>query len=272
MSGPPLSFFMTWLGSPVAAPTVLGDMMGTTHALSGIAGALAAAPLLYPSASPSGLITAAGVAAGFALLPDIDTDEATAARRFGPPGRLFASMIEAAVGHRTATHSLLAWLAVAVAAAVIAVSGNALAIGLLAGFGVFLAAPLLFGKVGGRRLGFLFGLASSVAAGWAAYTGLVSPVVVSSAAALGYVLHIVGDGLTYGGVPLLWPAKDRQALPLFRTNSGGETLFSIALLAVTVWLVLLRFSGAELGLPVSDLCSHVPEEISWVPPFCADGS
>ena len=57
-------------------------------------------------------------------------------------------------------------------------------------------------------------------------------------------LHLVGDMLTVGGAPLLWPLKWHQGVPLLgHTDSLREQLtgavMSFAVLAL-VWLKLLR--------------------------------
>ncbi len=49
------------------------------------------------------------------------------------------------------------------------------------------------------------------------------------AGAIGYASHILADWLTSEGVPLFWPNRRRYRCPVnFRTDSLGETLFSLA--------------------------------------------
>lgn len=71
---------------------------------------------------------------------------------------------------------------------------------------------------------------------------LIAPLII------GYLSHILGDGLTPSGVPLLWPNKRRFSANLFKTWSWHETLFVGALtigtvvfggVAETVWLDFL---------------------------------
>ena len=58
--------------------------------------------------------------------------------------------------------------------------------------------------------------------------------------AVGYLSHLAADGLTTSGVRLAWPSTRRQAIPLCRTGSLGE---SIIVTGVALW------SGATmLGL------------------------
>ena len=82
--------------------------MGTTHALSGAAAFLVAAPQVFPDAGPAEIAAGAAIAAGFALLPDVDHPTATITNRL-PLGGLVARVVGAVSGgHRQGTHSLLA--------------------------------------------------------------------------------------------------------------------------------------------------------------------
>src|SRR5690625_1275056 len=92
--------------------------MGGHHAISGAAAWLA----LTGSASLGGyrlgggvldlagpeVLAGAVVAAGAALLPDIDHPSATIARSAGTASKLASSAVGSAAGHRGATHTLLA--------------------------------------------------------------------------------------------------------------------------------------------------------------------
>lgn len=97
-------------------------MMARSHTLSGAAMWLAAAPptaaALDVPLDPAGLAAGAAIAAGAALIPDLDHPHSVIARALGPLTQLLAMLIAAvAGGHRQATHSLafaaLAGLAVA---------------------------------------------------------------------------------------------------------------------------------------------------------------
>lgn len=96
-------------------------MKGVSHAIIGVAVVgvihLRLAPL---GASLLDLAPVAVLAAAGALLPDVDSDEATirqatgTARHSGCLGRLLSAGVQLLGGHRGAlTHSLLAWLIVA---------------------------------------------------------------------------------------------------------------------------------------------------------------
>jgi len=57
---------------------------------------------------------------------------------------------------------------------------------------------------------------------------------------VGYLSHLVADLLTTGGLRLAWPLRKRQAIPLCRTGSFGE---SIIVTGVAIWS-----GAAALGL------------------------
>jgi membrane-bound metal-dependent hydrolase YbcI (DUF457 family) len=59
---------------------------------------------------------------------------------------------------------------------------------------------------------------------------------------VGSATHVIGDMLTVGGVPPLWPlSRTRVSLRLFRTGSGWERwLIAPSLLVGACWLVLTR--------------------------------
>jgi hypothetical protein len=68
-------------------------MMGRSHALSGAAAFVAAAPLLdwVTNIGPLELAAGAVVTAGASMLPDLDHPSSTIARTFGWPTQLLAS-------------------------------------------------------------------------------------------------------------------------------------------------------------------------------------
>jgi membrane-bound metal-dependent hydrolase YbcI (DUF457 family) len=56
---------------------------------------------------------------------------------------------------------------------------------------------------------------------------------------IGYLSHLGADLLTSSGLRLAWPSRQRQAIPLCRTGSFGE---SIIVAGVAIWagVTLLR--------------------------------
>lgn len=218
--------------------------MGRTHALSGAAIWLAAAPpvadrLGHPLSAAE---TLAGglLCAGAALLPDLDTASSTAARSLRPVSSAAAKLLGAiAGGHRQATHSLAFVAVVFVALSAVRASPAgptviAVASWLCVGFALRSLGP------SGLRGGSLADLsvagvsAGLVALGW---HSIDSTAWWPAAIAVGCAAHIAGDLLTRGGVRLLWPLGHRQALPLLRrTDSPVEHLAGVALLAAVGWL------------------------------------
>lgn len=226
-------------------------MLGRDHALLGAAAALAGSQAgweaLGHKALPVGQLAAAGiVVAGFALLPDIDEPGSTVSRRFGPVSRAVSEVTnKLAGGHRAATHSLLFVGAVfgAMYAASLRPWGDVITVGLTMMLAIGMLVP---GRL--ARHGLVLGLVAPAVAAWGTWTVTVHAgqhwAWLPWAAAAGVVMHLVGDIVTVEGVPLLWPLKWRQKLPLLgHTESLREQLtgavLSFGVLAL-VWLELLR--------------------------------
>ena len=125
-----------------------------------------------------------------ALLPDIDNAQSTIGQRFG----WISKEIQHIAGHRTIFHSLLGLLL----GSLLAYGTEQLIIVLLAQRGFIFPAQLI------EKSHFVF-----------------------IAVLLGCILHIAADGLTEGGVPLLWPNHKRFGFPpnphwRFRTGDWPE--------------------------------------------------
>lgn len=90
-------------------------MKGASHLCIGMFAAYAVHQAVPLASSPAGLVVALGLAAGAALLPDIDSDEAEirqitgTARSKGIVGRVVSWLTRLFGGHRALTHTLLAW-------------------------------------------------------------------------------------------------------------------------------------------------------------------
>ncbi len=146
-----------------------------------------------------------------ALLPDIDNAQSTIGQRFG----WISKEIQHIAGHRTIFHSLLGLLL-----------GSLLAFGMEQLIIVLLA-----------QKGFIF------PAQFVEKSHLVFVAVL-----IGCVLHIAADGLTEGGVPLLWPNHKRFGFPpnphwRFRTGDWPEyvIVYSCMLLVfLGIWQALIR--------------------------------
>lgn len=202
------------------------------------------------------------VAAGAAVLPDLDEPEATAARSLGMPGRIASKTVRAAAGgHRQRTHTLL----FAGVAAVWGYAAAALSTGEWGNGETYWRVPaaltaaicclwgfLLIGRaVKDRGLSLLAGKTTA----WVASAGMMffmlSPLFASSSApvigdlvtaaspawwlpaamGVGVVAHLLGDLPTQSGVPVLWPlSSGRLALKIMKVGGRGEAAVGFVIL------------------------------------------
>lgn len=197
---------------------------GSSHVVFGLAGAVVVdslfhvtgAPLLGGAVPTPDLVAQKAIYYSFAavgaLAPDIDNARSTIGRRAG----ILSKEIQHLAGHRTLFHSILG---LALVGAII--WGAQYGLGLvLAHYGLYHAAA---------------SLGVSLAPG--------SPVVVGLGIAfkaflVGYLLHLVADSLTEGGVPWLWPNHTRFGFPpnrhwRFRSGSAWEPVV-VALVCLLV--------------------------------------
>lgn len=253
-------------------------MMGASHAVSGAAAWVAltsTAPIALGThpLEPQGVILGALVTAGAALLPDVDHHSATIARSGGFLTRGLAGAAGAASGgHRHGLHTALA----AVGAA------------LLTGFADRLTAtvPLLGTIPLGSALVLLALVAfankaldlgrSGVINLWLGAAAVTVAVLVwapeqlewlPQAVLVGFLVHLVGDLITTGGLPLLWPflvrpprrlrkapvlrriwlANGYVALPVLgRTGSAREQALT-AVLSLYTGALLVVAAGRLIG-------------------------
>jgi inner membrane protein len=154
-----------------------------------------------------------------ALTPDIDNARSTIGKRAG-----FVSRgIQAIAGHRTIFHSLFGLFMV----------------GLIV-WGAQYALGFALDDLGFHRAAAALGVGSpaGIAAGTVRGVALI-------AFLLGYLLHIIADGLTLGGVPLFWPNPTRIGFPperkwRFRTGSWREPVVVVAVAALVIVLLYFR--------------------------------
>jgi len=145
------------------------------------------------------------------LLPDIDNAQSTIGRKFG----WISKEIQHIAGHRTIFHSLLGLLL-----------GSLLALGLEQLVIFFLA-----------QRGFIF------PAQFVEKSHLVFVAVL-----FGCIMHIAADGLTEGGVPLLWPNHKRFGFPpnphwRFRTGDWPEYVIvysCMLLVCLCIWQAIIK--------------------------------
>lgn len=231
-------------------------MMGRNHALSGAVGWLAVGPTVLAAtagASLTGTQLAIGTmaTAGAALACDIDHRDAHIGRKFGPAGRVVAGTVQATVGHRTLTHSLVAIVVATVGTAAIAWSDSTVASAVLVGLLVYIAAVLI-GPSLMVKVSTPVALVVGAVAGWAVYSADVAPGSwLVLAVGMGVALHIVGDGITRQGVPLFAPFSSRRfGVPLLTTGGPLEAIISLAL---SVALVVLAWGAFQEHTSVSAL-------------------
>lgn len=220
-----------------------GDMLGRSHVATGAAGFLAAVAPAYAltgnALSPGEVACGTLVAAGAALLPDLDHPKATVSRAMGPFSWFASRAIsKLAGGHRNGTHSLLALALVGGGAAAVATTGSLVGAFLLCFLCVSLVARLFLDGFNDVTSAIV---AAVVSAGLLAVTPNFDwlPIAVAG----GYALHLAGDAITKQGVPLAWPlSKSRFRFGLVRTGGTLERYISIGAgvaVAVLTWSMVL---------------------------------
>ncbi|RNL55478.1 metal-dependent hydrolase [Arthrobacter oryzae] len=256
--------------------------MGGHHAASGAAAWVAIASTgpyalgWYPL-DATGIVIGAMATAGTALICDWDHRSSTVAHSLPPLSNLIARGIEkVSGGHRQGTHSIVGAVCFVLLATFagqlqVATEWGLLSVGagLLCLFLINIAAKALklFPKYGWIS-NWVFAIVMAGLVTWFApqqWTWL--PVSMLT----GVIVHIVGDMITTGGVPLLWPLvikppKFLRKLPLVKDVWKANGAFSIPLLGRAgsrrEWLVLIPVSAyAMVGVAIAVLAlarSYVP--------------
>lgn len=259
-------------------------VMGPTHAMSGAAVGLAVAQIL--PAEWGGVTTAqetfvyAGLAAGAALLPDLDSPQATVARSFGPVSQIVSRGVEnfsqgvvnltrsrkdprCNNGHRTLTHTV--WFALAAGAgatALISAYGKTAVIGLLF-FLLSLAIRGLLPEWSKKRDWIVVtGAAAALAYGaWTFVPAASLGLVMGSAVTVGVATHLLGDMATKAGIPAFapvlplrgrrwWKLRLPDFLSIKASGPGDKALLSIfsAVVVIQIGLIASPPLIAALGL------------------------
>ncbi|MGW9114784.1 metal-dependent hydrolase [Microbacterium sp. NPDC055683] len=189
-------------------------MMGTSHAAGGAAAWLALTATALPSFGvhplpPEAVLLGLPVAAGAALLPDADHPSATIAHSVPVAGRIATGVLGAVSGgHRKGMHSLLAVVAVLLGTRALAQVdagsfhlGVALVVTACTAYGLKvlrIARRWPVAWASGAAFGIVLGVLAPERMAWLPWC-----------VGAGYLAHLVGDLLTTGGVPLLWPIRVR---------------------------------------------------------------
>lgn len=248
-------------------------MMGASHAISGAAVFLAVTSpspgIGVLSADPLERIAGAIVCAGAALLPDADHPNATISYSV-PGGSLVTGTIGAATGgHRKGLHSLLAVAAVIAGSVLLSrftFTPEGAAFAIPVGSGIMAACCVAFAAK-------VLTLARSWFIAWVVGLGIAAAMTwffpsigtwLLAAISIGYAVHLVGDFITAGGVPWLWPwmpmppraVRDNPvwslvwrpggafAFPVLgKTGSWREQLLAFALAGYAVWAAVASFIG-----------------------------
>ncbi|MCS5478570.1 metal-dependent hydrolase [Corynebacterium sp. YIM 101645] len=247
--------------------------MGPTHAMSGAAVGLAVAQML--PAEWGGVTTVqetfvyAGLAAGAALLPDLDSPQATVARSFGPLSQVISRGVEnfsqgvvnltrgrrdprCNNGHRTLTHTV--WFALAAGAGATALIGayeKTAVIGLLF-FLLSLAIRGLLPEWSKKHDWIVVtGAAAALAYGaWAFIPAASLGLVMGSAVTVGVATHLLGDMATKAGIPAFapvlplrgrrwWKLRLPGFLSIKASGPGDKALLSIFSVLVVIQIGLV---------------------------------
>lgn len=227
-------------------------MLGRTHVLVAGAAALAILPAL-PGETPARLAAGAAMAAGSALLPDLDTRMSTASRALGPVTQVVAGAIgELSGGHRRGTHSLVPVYPTILAAGALAgehlpdaTAAAGIATALILAVGLIAAGPAAMRRGGA-------GLAGAAVAGawaiahWVGYTGWWWPIAIG----LGAWLHAAADALTTEGIPVIYGlSRARVRVPVTgRTGSVLEHVLAGAALVAIGLLCWHDFGAGHLAV------------------------
>lgn len=206
-------------------------MLAHTHAMTGAVAWLIAAPFVGAD-TPLELAGGTGMAAGAALLPDLDHHRGTASSAWGPLTRMFGKLVGwVCGGHRKGTHTLAAVIIVAAlvkAALYLTVPALVVVVASLAGLAFIAWEDVIPGRW--ERL-WPVNLAVSAGFAWWAVASLDLSWL-PAAVAIGWLAHLAGDLVTDGGVPLFAPATGYR-FKLTKLNTGGtwETAVAFVLVA-----------------------------------------
>lgn len=219
--------------------------MGRNHLMLGAAGFLAfeaLAPDVLPIAgelSTAQLAAGTMIAAGAAMIPDLDHPQATLARCAPPVSNALSHFVHTiAGGHRKGTHTVWAWLGFSALAwfALTQIPAGPL-VGLI--FAIFCS--LLMLQVLTEADGLVSLILACMLGGVAVLATGPDFSWMVEAIFIGYFLHLVGDVVTTEGIPPFWPLSFQLRIPIlgstdhWREKSAGIACGLVAFyLAITV--------------------------------------
>ncbi len=266
-------------------------VMGPTHAMSGAAVGLAVAQAIPESwggvSSPQEAFVYAGIAAGAALLPDLDSPPATVSRSFGPLSQALSHIVENTSqvlvnltrgrrdpqcrnGHRTVTHTL--WFALLTGAGAAALIGSFEKPAAMTLLFLFLGLALrgLLPEWSKKKDWYIVTGASAIIAllAWEFVPTTASAVVMGSAVTVGVLAHLLGDAITKQGIPLFAPLiplggkrwwKLRLPGPLRVTASGpADKVLLTAFSVLVVVQIVIVGSGSDILTEMATLFPGAP--------------
>lgn len=202
-------------------------MMGKSHLIVGSAGWLLATPALAAVGIPLVPATiAAGtvVAAGAAMMPDLDHPQATVSRSLGKVSQTFSKYFARSMGgHRKGSHSVFFAAALGFLVANLVSSGGA-TMAWTALAVIFITSSLLL-RVLTEADGIIGAVLSAIlAVSLLAISAGTNFLWLVAALVIGILLHDLGDFLTVEGIPFFYPfsKKNHRIAVVGKTDSWRE--------------------------------------------------
>lgn len=258
---------------------------GPTHAMSGLAAWAAVTALASDHAvgnlTPQAWFVGAALAAGGALLPDLDHPESTVSTTFGPVSLALSNVLNSVShgvyratrtrkdsnrkgGHRGLTHTLVFAIIAAILTTAVVQTSKSWALPLLMFFFCGLAVRGIMHEWSPRNDALLItgtsALLTIICLKWTDQTA-TSAAACGVAVGIGCIAHYLGDAITEQGCPILWPVPIawKTWFPIappkiMRMRTGGKVelaLVAPVLTVVAVWLSIaaLQRAGALPNIP-----------------------
>ena len=230
------------------------DVLGHSHALSGLATGAATLPWapVHGTVAQIAWVSAVG---GFAMLPDLDQQGSTISRMWGPFTNAPSGLINAiARGHRWGTHDAVLG-PVAFGLLAYAAAWNTWSSLLLLALAIGLALRALHFVIPGRAENTVIGnLVLSWGSAWLLLEHSPGPGWLPLAVVVGVLTHIAGDGLTKEGVPVpvFWLVRRSRLAPVhLRTGAIVEKAVLVPVFVIaTLAFLYVNTAAHELVDPL----------------------